>query len=83
MTLYEHLQSVFQNWTKPNHVMLICPTTNYKFNLFVYIYTCRKKGLEFNDKRIGIMGEILHGIRVIKMYCWEEPFGKMMSKVRK
>ena len=29
------------------------------------------------------MNEILSGMRVIKMYCWEQPFAQLVSKERK
>jgi ATP-binding cassette subfamily C (CFTR/MRP) protein 4 len=35
------------------------------------------------DKRVGLMGEIISGMRVIKMYCWEKPFGELVDIVRR
>jgi ATP-binding cassette subfamily C (CFTR/MRP) protein 4 len=35
------------------------------------------------DKRINLLNEILNGIKIIKMYCWEEPFKKLISTFRK
>ena len=35
------------------------------------------------DERVGIIGEIVSAMRVIKMYCWEQPFGKMVGEIRK
>jgi len=29
------------------------------------------------------MNEIIAGMRVIKMYCWEKPFGDVVRKVRR
>jgi ATP-binding cassette subfamily C (CFTR/MRP) protein 4 len=29
------------------------------------------------------MNEIISGMRVIKMYCWEKPFGEFVAKIRK
>ena len=37
----------------------------------------------FLDERIEIMNEIVTGMRVIKMYCWEIPFSKLVAKVRR
>ncbi|CAF0703150.1 unnamed protein product [Brachionus calyciflorus] len=34
------------------------------------------------DKRIGLLNEIFNGIKIIKMYCWEEPFRKIVEKLR-
>lgn len=35
------------------------------------------------DKRIKLMNEIIIGIKVIKMYTWENPFIKLIEKLRK
>jgi ATP-binding cassette subfamily C (CFTR/MRP) protein 4 len=35
------------------------------------------------DKRINLLNEVLSGIKIIKMYCWEEPFKKMVESLRK
>ncbi|CAF0703154.1 unnamed protein product [Brachionus calyciflorus] len=34
------------------------------------------------DKRINFLNEVFNGIKIIKMYCWEEPFKKMVEKLR-
>ena len=35
------------------------------------------------DRRIMLMSEIVNGIKVIKMYCWEKPFSKLLNDLRK
>ncbi|XP_063908439.1 probable multidrug resistance-associated protein lethal(2)03659 isoform X2 [Zophobas morio] len=35
------------------------------------------------DKRVRLMNEVISGIHVIKMYCWEKPFGQLISRVRR
>ena len=35
------------------------------------------------DQRIGIMNEIVNGMKVIKMYGWEHAFANKLSKARK
>lgn len=42
----------------------------------------RRQVAQLSDKRIGIMNEILNGIRVIKMYAWEQPFSNLVDKAR-
>ena len=35
------------------------------------------------DRRIRLMNEIVNGLKVIKMYTWEEPFARLVHKARK
>ncbi|XP_062616989.1 ATP-binding cassette sub-family C member 4-like isoform X2 [Saccostrea cucullata] len=35
------------------------------------------------DKRIHLMNQIIAGMRVIKMYCWEKPFSEIIFKLRR
>ena len=35
------------------------------------------------DSRIGVMSEILNGIRVIKMYAWENAFEEVVDELRR
>uniref|UniRef100_A0A8W8LH46 Multidrug resistance-associated protein 4 n=1 Tax=Magallana gigas TaxID=29159 RepID=A0A8W8LH46_MAGGI len=34
------------------------------------------------DKRIHLMNQIIAGMRVIKMYCWEKPFSEIVFNIR-
>ncbi|KAF5294185.1 hypothetical protein FQR65_LT10896 [Abscondita terminalis] len=35
------------------------------------------------DTRVNLLCEILHGIKIIKMYAWEKSFGKLISLARR
>ena len=43
----------------------------------------RFKSALVTDKRVRIMNEVISGIRVIKMYAWENAFNKLISKLRR
>ncbi|XP_022111266.1 multidrug resistance-associated protein 4-like [Acanthaster planci] len=43
----------------------------------------RRRTASYTDKRVGVMTEIIHAMRVIKMYAWEEPFSDLIQKIRK
>ena len=38
--------------------------------------------LKYSDSRVKMMNEILTGIRIIKFYAWEKPFGKEVDRLR-
>ncbi|GAB1599293.1 hypothetical protein Ahia01_000206500, partial [Argonauta hians] len=44
-------------------------------------YRC--KTAIFTDQRIALMNEIVAGMRILKMYCWEVPYGKLIKHVRR
>ncbi|XP_022806581.1 multidrug resistance-associated protein 4-like [Stylophora pistillata] len=43
----------------------------------------RSKTAVLTDERIKTMNEIITGMRVIKMYTWEEPFAKLVAEIRR
>lgn len=43
----------------------------------------RYRVVKQTDARIRILNEIIQGIQTIKMYAWEEPFKKIIGKIRK
>ncbi|GMT32179.1 hypothetical protein PFISCL1PPCAC_23476, partial [Pristionchus fissidentatus] len=44
--------------------------------------TFRRTTAQRSDKRISVMSEILNGIKVIKMYAWEDAFSAIIDKLR-
>lgn len=42
----------------------------------------RKKIIRITDQRVKLISEILKGIRAVKLFAWEKPFGSMVNKVR-
>ena len=51
--------------------------------LTIYLFSkFRLDTAKKQDKRIGIMDEIISSMKLIKMYCWENQFAKRISKAR-
>ena len=40
------------------------------------------KQMKEKDKRVKLMSEILNGIKVLKLYAWEESFSKIVYRIR-
>ncbi len=43
----------------------------------------RRKTAGLTDTRIGIVSDIIVGIKVIKMYAWEKPYWQRLQDTRK
>lgn len=43
----------------------------------------RTKVAKITDERINLISEILNGIKIIKMNCWEAPFKTLIERIRK
>ena len=50
---------------------------NYTFVSF------RKHIAAATDDRLHVMNEIISGMRIIKMFCWEKPYHSLVKKLRK
>ncbi|XP_053404593.1 ATP-binding cassette sub-family C member 4-like isoform X3 [Mercenaria mercenaria] len=61
-------------------LLLLVPVQGWMGKLFSKF---RQKTAKFTDERVRLMNEIIAGMRVIKMYCWEKPFGDLVKKVRR
>lgn len=61
-------------------MFIFVPFQSIMGKLFSYI---RFKTAMLTDTRLRYMMEIITGIRVIKMYNWEDPFAKRVADSRK
>ncbi|XP_055867950.1 ATP-binding cassette sub-family C member 4-like isoform X5 [Biomphalaria glabrata] len=61
-------------------LLLLIPVQGFMGKLFSKL---RHKTAIHTDERVKVMNEIISGMRVIKMYCWEKPFGELVEKIRK
>lgn len=50
--------------------------------VFSIVAQQRRNVLKYSDLRVKMMNEILTGIRIIKFYAWERPFGSEVGRVR-
>ncbi|KAI8873400.1 hypothetical protein GQ42DRAFT_160563 [Ramicandelaber brevisporus] len=58
---------------------LLLPVSNFAFKkLWKYVHI--SNGL--NDKRVGMVNELMQGIRIIKMFGWGERFADRITSVR-
>jgi ATP-binding cassette subfamily C (CFTR/MRP) protein 1 len=66
-------------WVGVAYMVVLAPIN---MKVFGIVATMRRRVLKFSDMRVKMMNEILTGIRIIKFYAWERPFGKEVSSVR-
>ena len=50
--------------------------------VFSIVSKQRRLVLKYSDMRVKMMNEVLAGIRIIKFYAWERPFGKEVGGLR-
>ena len=51
----------------------------FKVNL---CFVLRRKASHFIDERVKAMNEVISGMRVIKMYTWEDSVTEWINKIR-
>ena len=66
-------------WVGVAYMVLLAPVNMWVFSV---VSKMRRKVLKYSDLRVKMMNEILTGIRIIKFYAWEKPFGKEVGRLR-
>ena len=66
-------------WVGVGYMFLLAPVNTFVFSI---VSKQRRKVLKYSDLRVKMMNEILNGIRIIKFYAWERPFGKEVGELR-
>ncbi|KAI7818635.1 P-loop containing nucleoside triphosphate hydrolase protein [Gamsiella multidivaricata] len=61
-------------------VMILIIPLNAQLSLVMQTY--QKKHMEYKDSRIKLMNELLNGIRVVKLYAWENTLLQKILTVR-
>ncbi|KAK6762893.1 hypothetical protein RB195_023553 [Necator americanus] len=56
----------------------------FPINFFItmLIRKCQVQQMRYKDERTKMVNEVLNGIKVIKLYAWEEPMEKVISDLR-
>lgn len=57
--------------------------TGMLIGLGIVMIKLRKKSLVFTDKRIKYIKEVVHNLKIIKMYSWEDYYSENISSTRK
>jgi len=66
-------------WVGVAYMVFLLPVNTWVFSV---VAKMRRKVLKHSDARVKMMNEILTGIRIIKFYAWERPFGGEVERVR-
>jgi len=61
-------------------VFLIVTLMQIKLARFMLLF--RKKTMVFTDKRTKLLQELLSGIKIIKLFAWEDPYLARVDQVR-
>lgn len=51
--------------------------------LGMLLFKFRTEALKLTDSRVALVKEVLNNLKIIKLYSWEIPYFKMISKIRK
>lgn len=66
-------------WVGVGFMIFLIPINTIIFSI---VAKQRREVLKYSDLRVKMMNEILAGIRIIKFYAWERPFGKEVGGLR-
>lgn len=66
-------------WVGVGFMLCLVPVNGVVFST---VSKQRRKVLKYSDARVKMVNEVLAGIRIIKFYAWEKPFGKELNRLR-
>lgn len=66
-------------WVGVGFMLLLVPVNGLVFGS---VSKMRRRVMKYSDARVKMINEILAGIRIIKFYSWELPFGKEVTRIR-
>ncbi|XP_054164141.1 multidrug resistance-associated protein 1-like [Oppia nitens] len=60
-------------------LVILLPFNSYMANI---VRSFQSQQMKFKDQRVKLMSEILNGIKVLKLYAWEQSFMDRLLKIR-
>jgi len=75
--IYQQVQNA--TWVGVGYMVALAPIN---MSIMAVVAKMRNKEMKFADARVKLTNEILSGIRIIKFYAWEKPFGNEVNKIR-
>mmetsp|Transcript_1973 Transcript_1973/g.4859 ORF Transcript_1973/g.4859 Transcript_1973/m.4859 type:complete len:1649 (-) Transcript_1973:101-5047(-) len=66
-------------WVGVAYMVFLAPVNGWVFSV---VANMRREVLKYSDLRVKMMNEILTGIRILKFYAWERPFGSEVGRLR-
>lgn len=66
-------------WVGVGFMLFLVPINGVVFSS---VSKMRRRVMKYSDARVKMINEILAGIRIIKFYSWELPFGKEVTRIR-
>jgi len=60
-------------------LLLLAPAQMFMGRLLMRF---RRKIMRFTDERVKVMNEVISGMKVIKLYTWEDSFSELVGKIR-
>eukprot|EP00804_Cyclotella_cryptica_P012077 CCRYP_004510-RC/>CCRYP_004510-RC protein AED:0.14 eAED:0.14 QI:366/0.66/0.5/1/0.66/0.5/4/0/1117 len=66
-------------WVGVGFMLFLVPINGLVFSS---VSKMRRRVMKYSDARVKMINEILAGIRIIKFYSWEVPFGQEVNRIR-
>jgi ABC-type multidrug transport system fused ATPase/permease subunit len=63
-------------------IIVVVILTPLQEKLLSKVQAVRREGTQWTDKRLKLTNEILQGVKVLKVYAWENPFTEKIQELR-
>ncbi|CAJ0582005.1 unnamed protein product, partial [Mesorhabditis spiculigera] len=72
----------FMGWTAISGIILMACIVPFNYYTSMYIKRLQLQQLKVKDERTKLTNEVLNGMKLIKLYAWEEAFEREINKLR-